>query len=120
MELQWPVTEHAPVSQLQLTRVRQPEAASPGFDVDEFCRDKGIASDRDYLASLALKYFPGPVEIEFRVESDPESDETWLVVEAAHVDPTMVLEAYNSLLQEWIENTSPRSREHLRISFSVV
>jgi hypothetical protein len=95
-----------------------PELASP--EVRDFCAAYDLGGPVSRLQALAHQGMSGLTDIELRVQTDPESGESWVVVEARIAAGSRhVLDEYKIVLQRWIEATEPQARDRICFTFAV-
>ena len=94
------------------------EAVSPV--VRDYCAAHGLAGPVADLQRLARESMTGLTGVLLRVESDPESGESWLVVEAQVPagTPTFLAD-YDAVLRQWVEATEPRARDRVCFTFAL-
>jgi hypothetical protein len=97
-----------------------PELESTPPEVRDFCTAHDLAGPVAQLRQLARDHMSGVTGTDLWVQTDPESGESWLVVEA-RVAATLstVLVEYKALLGRWIEATAPRVRDLVRFTFTL-
>jgi hypothetical protein len=106
-------------------RVVPEPAAAPELDgaspeVRDFCAAHGLFGPVAQLRQLAREHMSGLTGTELWVQADPETGESWLVVEARlGAASSTVLAEYNALLRRWIEMTEPRTRDLMRFTFTL-
>lgn len=96
-----------------------PEPASAELDdappdVREFCIAHDVVGAVAKLRRLAQEEMSGLTGTKLRIQADPESDASWVVVEA-QVASTVeaVLADSDAVLRRWIGVTEPRERDHI-------
>lgn len=89
-----------------------PELDGATPEARDFCAAHALAGPVARLRQLAHEGLSGLTGFELRVQADPESGESWLVV-AAHLSAgsANVLAEYNAVVRRWIEATEPRDRD---------
>jgi hypothetical protein len=100
--------------------VAGPELDRASPEVRDFCASRDLAGPVAQLRQLARDHMSGLTGTELWVQTDPESGESWLVVEA-RLGATLstVLAEYKALLGRWIEATEPRVRDLVRFTFTL-
>jgi hypothetical protein len=92
------------------------EGASP--EVRDFCAAHGLAGSVARLRQLAHEHLTGLTGTDLRIQTDPESGESWVVVDARlAADSPSVLDEYNAVLLRWIEATEPPDRDRVCLTF---
>jgi hypothetical protein len=96
----------------------KPDGMPP--EVRDFCAAHGLAGPVAELVRLAREEMPGLTDAVVRLQSDPESEESWVVVEARLAGgPSKVLAEYKAVIRRWIDITEPRARDLVRFTFSL-
>jgi hypothetical protein len=94
--------------------------AGASSDVQEFCAAYDITEPVTRLLQLVRGSMSDLAATHLRIETDPESADSWLVVEAAVKGAgRAVLSEYDAVLRTWIESTDPRARDLVRLTFSL-
>lgn len=88
-------------------------------DAAAFCARHGLVESVAVLRRLARERMTGLVDTAVRLETDPDSGESWITVEARLTEaaPT-VLADYDALLRQWIATTEPRVRDQMCFTFA--
>jgi hypothetical protein len=100
-------------------------AADPALDgatpeVRDFCTAHDLAGPVEQLRQLARDHMSGLTGTELWVQTDPESGESWLVVEArVAAGPASVLADYNAVLRRWVEATEPPVRDRVCLTITL-
>jgi hypothetical protein len=89
--------------------------------VRDFCSRHGIEQEAQAALEMAQRHFPDSA-ISARIESDPESEAEWLVLDMEVSEKSAVLESYDRLIQEWVSSASisASSRDHFCFTFHLV
>lgn len=89
-------------------------------EIMAFCGLKEIESDVKQAYQLAKLYFhPGYTWLS--MESDPESDNQWIVIEAnASGSVEAILEAYSRCKAHWLPLASNAGKRYIRFSYNIV
>jgi hypothetical protein len=97
-----------------------PELDGATPEARDFCAAHGLAGPVGQLRQLARDHMSGLTDTELWVQTDPESGESWLVVEAQLGTASLtVLADYNAVVRKWIEMTEPRTRDLVRFRFTL-
>ena len=106
-------------------RVVPEPAAAPDLDgaspeVRDFCAAHDLFGPVAGLQKLAREHMSGLTGTELWVQADPETGESWLVVEAhLPAESPNVLTEYKAVVRRWIEVTEPRVRDLITFSFAL-
>ncbi len=94
------------------------DGASP--EVRDFCAAHDLVGPVERLRQLAREHMSGLTDTRLWVQTDPESGESWLVVEArlGTASPSVLLD-YNTVVGRWIDATEPRTRDLVRFTFTL-
>ena len=100
--------------------VAGPDLDGASREVRDFCAAHGLAGPVAQLAQLIREEMSGVKGIDYGVQQDWDSDESWLVVTArlAAYGPTLLAE-YNSVVRRWVEVTDPPARDRMCFTFAV-
>jgi hypothetical protein len=96
------------------------DLAGASAEVRDYCAAHDLAGPVEQLRQLAREHMSGLIDTELWIQADPETGESWLVVEARlGTASSTVLADYNALLRRWIETTEPRTRDLITFTFAV-
>ena len=122
MALQWPSTQ-VQTSSLTLKGIppeREPMVIEPPAEVLDFCLAHQLSHGFQQAVELIQQHFSRLSEIVPRMQSEPETGETWIVIDAV-VSSTSVAELhaeYNSLVEAWVQVSETRVLDHITITTS--
>lgn len=89
-------------------------------EVREFCIAHDLVWPVEELRRLAQEEMSGLRDSVVWLQSDPESGESWVVVEARlGMVPHNWTAEYDALIRRWIEMTEPRTRDLIRFTFTM-
>jgi hypothetical protein len=108
-------------------RVRVVAEPATGSDLEgasaavrDFCAAHDLAGPVEQLRQLAREHMSGLIDTDLWVQADPESGESWLVVEAhLPAGSASVLAQHNAVVRRWIEMTQPRVRDRVCLTFAL-
>jgi hypothetical protein len=89
--------------------------------VKSFCQAQEMTGSALTAVRMAERHFPTGSKIALSVETDPESDGEWLVVDVAV--PTRAgdaLQSYDRFIREWAMVPNGLARERISLTFSLV
>jgi hypothetical protein len=102
---------------------RQGESAycSASEGVKQFCSSNKITSEVIGLANLASQHMSGCQEVSFELQSDSETDNAWVVVEAkiGGSENEVIIQDYKATLQAWIALSTDGVRDLIKFTFSL-
>ena len=94
------------------------EGASP--EVRDFCAAHDLFGPVAELRKLAREEVSGLTGTELWIQADPETGESWLVVEArVPAESPNLLTEYKAVVRRWIEVTEPRARDRITFTFGL-
>lgn len=97
-----------------------PDLGGASPEVREFCAAHDLTGPVAELQRLAREEMSGVSDTELRVQTDPETGESWVVVEARLAPGSRsVLDEYNAVLRRWIQVTEPRDRDRVTFTFAL-
>ena len=95
------------------------DGASP--EVRDFCSAHDLFGPVAELRRLAREEMTGLTGTELWIQTDPETGESWLVVEARlPAESPNVLAEYKAVVRRWIEVTEPRARDRITFTVAVI
>jgi hypothetical protein len=97
-----------------------PELDGATPEARDFCAAHALAGPVGQLRQLAFEHMSGLTDTRLWLQTDPESGDSWLVVEARlGTASSTVLADYDAIVRRWIETTEPRTRDLVRFTFTL-
>ena len=96
------------------------ESSEQPEDVLDYCRSHDVLFETRETLQLAHRYFPMGSTTELRIERDPESDESWLLMVATVFGTVeLAMAAYLEFVEKWVEVTPSAARDRIRIAVHI-
>ncbi len=96
-----------------------PGGAEPPDEVTRYCTEHGITDAFRQTVALAAEVLPAGSGVAPAVEGDGESDERWLVLDlAVNAGWDAAHDAYDQLLDRWLDAFPPAARDRIRLTYS--
>ena len=90
-------------------------------DLEEFCRERGIAEWYSKIPGLLESHFPNLEGIEFSLQEDDESEDVFVeVLFSTKGDLKEISEYYDRFLDTWVEEVPAEARAYFQILLDIV
>ena len=90
-------------------------------DLENFCREKGIAEWYSKIPGLLESHFPNLEGIEFSLQENDESEDVFVeVLFSVAGDPEEIGEYYDIFLGTWVEEVPAEARAYFQLLLDIV
>jgi hypothetical protein len=94
------------------------DSASP--EAKAFIDAHNLKSEIRHTVALIHDHFPPGIVVSLQVETDPEAEGTWLVIDVkTWGGADTAVRAYNGFVKEWVVAIPPSVRDTVRVTFNL-